>query len=178
MGVINCHWLKDEGNSAAGSSGPNPALQSISMWSLSCHKAFWSSSAETERWIQGASGSWYLYCSCTVAVTADTSIFVCVFLHWRAMTGTVVQLSSWVLRCDWLAVTGHGVRVTDSRVRAHLGVHCFVEKDTRVLPPKHHNCWTFCSSTPHEHDMFWPYPAQWYLDIITLYWYTELNGIM
>lgn len=39
--------------------------------------------------------SWYEY-------------FSYLFLHWRGMTGTVVQLSSRVLQCDWLALTGHG----------------------------------------------------------------------
>lgn len=53
------------------------ALQRISMWSLSCHKAFWSSCAKTGRWIQGDSRSWCLYCCCAVAV-ADRSIFVSV----------------------------------------------------------------------------------------------------
>lgn len=106
------------------------------MWSPSCHKAFWSSSAETERRIQGASGSWYLYCSCTVAVTADMSIFVSVFLHWRAMTGTVVQLSSWVLRCDWLAVTGHGGSCHRRRCTGTSACALFCGKGHKGITPQ------------------------------------------
>lgn len=69
-----------------------------------------------------------------------------------------------------------GVHVTESGVWARLCVHCFVEKDTRVLTPKHHSCRTFLSSTSYRRDMLWPHPA--HLHKITLYWYTKVNGIM
>ena len=34
------------------------------------------------------------------------------------------------------------------------------------------------SPSPHKRDMLWPYPAHWYLGVITLHWYTGVNGIM
>lgn len=76
------------------------ALQRISMWSLSCHKAFWSSCARTDRWIQGDSRSWYLYCCCAVTV-ADMSIFVAVSTltrHDRDSGSAVISRST-----TWLA---------------------------------------------------------------------------
>lgn len=58
------------------------------------------------------------------------------------MTGTVVQLSFQVPRCDWPGLTGQGGSCpTEQRVGASvcLCVYCSAEEDTRVLPPKRHN---------------------------------------
>ncbi len=59
------------------------------------------------------------------------------------MTGTVVQLSFWVLRCDWLGLTGHGSSCpTEQCMGAAVCpcVRCNTGEDARVLPPKrqHH----------------------------------------
>lgn len=152
------------------------AHQRISMWSLSCHEAFWSSCAKTDRWIQGDSSSWCLYCCCVVAV-ADMSIFVSV----PTLTRCDRDSGSAVISgpAMWFAGPDRSWGfMSESGVWARLCVHCFVEKDTSVLTPKHHSCWTFLSSTSYRHDMLWPHPAHCYLHKITLYWYTKVNGIM
>lgn len=57
------------------------------------------------------------------------------------MTATVVQLSSWALRCDLARADRSRGFMSDSRVcGAPLCVcACSVDEDTRVLPPKRHN---------------------------------------
>lgn len=58
------------------------------------------------------------------------------------MTGTVVQLSFRVPRCDWPRLTGQGGSCpTEQHVDSSvcLCVRCSAEEDTRVLPPKRHN---------------------------------------
>lgn len=129
-------------------------------------------------WSKGPAGVDMYTAVALLAVAADRSIFVCVFLHWRAMTGTVVQLSSRLLRCDWLPVTGHGGSCHRESCAAMSVRALFCGKGHKGITSQTSLCWTLCSSTSHKHNMLWPYQYHWYLGIITLYWYTEVNGIM
>lgn len=103
------------------------SLKRISMWSLSCHKAFWSSSAKTDRWIQGDSRSWCLYC-CSAMAVADMSIFVSVPTLTRhdRDSGSSCHLGHYdVIGWPWQVM---GVHCTERGVWARLCVHCFLKR--------------------------------------------------
>lgn len=90
-------------------------------------------------WSKGPAGVDMYTAVALLAVVADQSIFVCVCFYtdepWQGQWFSCHLGYYDVIGCLWQVM---GVRVTESRVRPCLCVHCFVEKDTRVLPPKHH----------------------------------------
>lgn len=158
------------------------ALRSISTMSLSCHKAAWASRAAE---LDGKRGDKEIdpsdpreltlrrRCRGYVVACAFACMCVCSYTE-RPWQGQWFSCHSGALRCDWPGSDRSGVwggfHVRKSSVWGLLCVH---RGRHRSITSPNVTTTELCRSTsPYRPDMLWPYPARWYLGVITLYWYT------
>lgn len=161
------------------------ALQSISMLSLSCHKAIWLSRVielgDREIHPRGQRElmlMFLMHCCCSGYGCLCT--YVCFYTEkpWQGQQFSCHPRHYYAIGQGWQV---KGVHVEQSSLWVLLCVHvCSVAKK-RTLGYYISNVTIAesCRSTsPHEHNMRWPYPVYWCLGVITPYWYTGVNVIM